>query len=923
MATYSVNNITIDNELHFSANFTDGYFLQVDAEGVTHWVAAAPNGTSGTSGAAGADGDRYHTTSNTSLTIASNGTASLITNDLYLDYSIAQSIIISHDINNHMHGSVVSYNQSTGELVFDLKSKTGSGTYTSWDINLDGAVGQAGTSGTSGVNGVNGTSGINGTSGTSGHNGTSGINGTSGSSGTSGVNGTSGSSGIDGTNGINGTDGTSGSSGSSGTSGLDGTSGSSGSSGSSGHNGTSGTDGFNGINGTSGTSGVSGTSGTSGSSGQSGTSGIDGTSGLDGTSGSSGLTGTNGTSGSGSFGFATYSISGAYTQNLASASIISLSLSNDVVYDYTSATTSTPYFFMVDAGTHSFKLGTVSSYKVPSTQTDIAYGATGINGLFKMSGIYDGINMNIDYIKDYQNSYTPGLDPDAEAFLTAAGITDPTITSAIDTLVIGLKADGVWSKMFIIYPLVGGDATKHSYNLKDPTTYQADFNGGWVHSANGILGNGTNTNANTTWIPSSGEISLNDWGFGYYSRVGGLGDSIDMGCLKTGGDQVRIDYYQRLQLAGIDSLFDPGHVSERITNAQSTTDNFIIITRTSSSSAKAYSNGSVLSTATAQSASDLPNVEMVFGDVNLTSPPTSLIPSENQYAFLFCSVGLTDAEAGDINTLVQAFQTTLGRQIVAPTNYLFDEAGAGGAYLAYSTRLLSSTYSGNCMEVRRSSDSATQNIGFVDGLLDTASLTTFLSGSTGSVVTWYDQTGSGRNAVSSIAEPIIAISGTIQTKNSIPSIYFSGNDTGQAFKFNNDTLAQPSTVFMLAQSDATTSDHFMDGPSRQLIGNVTNLCIYAGGGLVNTGIDVTTFNLMTAIFNGESSFIQTNDSTSASGNAGSAGLSVDHLIMSEYSGGGVSSTTYGFVSEFIVYPSDMTSNLTTVRTNINEYFTVY
>ena len=59
-----------------------------------------------------------------------------------------------------------------------------------------------------------------------------------------------------------------------------------------------------------------------------------------------------------------------------------------------------------------------------------------------------------------------GGDP-ADAFLKAAGITDATITSAVKTLVRGLQADGLWSKMKAIYPMVGGNATAHSYNLKD------------------------------------------------------------------------------------------------------------------------------------------------------------------------------------------------------------------------------------------------------------------------------------------------------------------------------------------------------------------------------------------------------------------------------------------------------------------------
>jgi len=45
-----------------------------------------------------------------------------------------------------------------------------------------------------------------------------------------------------------------------------------------------------------------------------------------------------------------------------------------------------------------------------------------------------------------------------------------------------------------------------------------------------------------------------------------------------------------------------------------------------------------------------------------------------------------------------------------------------GAQIAYSFRKLRSAYSGNCIEVRRSSDNTTQNIGFVANVLDEVSL---------------------------------------------------------------------------------------------------------------------------------------------------------------------------------------------------------
>lgn len=66
------------------------------------------------------------------------------------------------------------------------------------------------------------------------------------------------------------------------------------------------------------------------------------------------------------------------------------------------------------------------------------------------------------------------------------------------------------------------------------------------------------------------------------------------------------------------------------------------------------------------------------------------------------------------------------------------------AAVAYSVRKLSSSYSGDCMLVRRVSDGATQGIGFdSNGLIDVNALATFSGGSELTVKTWYDQAGGG------------------------------------------------------------------------------------------------------------------------------------------------------------------------------------
>ena len=101
------------------------------------------------------------------------------------------------------------------------------------------------------------------------------------------------------------------------------------------------------------------------------------------------------------------------------------------------------------------------------------------------------------------------------------------------------------------------------------------------------------------------------------------------------------------------------------------------------------------------------------------------------------------------------------------------------AEAAYSLRLLSSAYTGNAIEVRRSSDNTTQNIGFVNGNLDTVALKTFVGTGMGYVSTWYDQSGNGRNATQTSfgLQPRIVNIGVIDRTNGLPTVVVLGSQT--------------------------------------------------------------------------------------------------------------------------------------------------
>jgi len=85
------------------------------------------------------------------------------------------------------------------------------------------------------------------------------------------------------------------------------------------------------------------------------------------------------------------------------------------------------------------------------------------------------------------------------------------------------------------------------------------------------------------------------------------------------------------------------------------------------------------------------------------------------------------------------------------------------ASVAYSFRKLRSAYTGASCRVRRLSDNAEQDIGFVSNYLDTASLSSFVGASDGFITRWYDQSTNVIDAIQTAGsiQYQIVTSGTI------------------------------------------------------------------------------------------------------------------------------------------------------------------
>ena len=244
---------------------------------------------------------------------------------------------------------------------------------------------------------------------------------------------------------------------------------------------------------------------------------------------------------------------------------------------------------------------------------------------------------------------------DAQAFITAAGITDPTQKSAIITLVADLKTYGIWTKMKAIYPIVGGTASQHKYNLKDPrdldVAFRLTFASGWTHSTNGMLPNGTSAFADT-FLNTSTQLNVNSHSFGMYSRTNNTSGSQAIGSF----DNTPRFLQNNLSLGN----FVSGLVSSVISYTANPSTSLLMLTRTSSTLSKAFRAGVLLGQETVIMGT-LPSFNFYLGARNNAGPPA--LYSNHQCAFAFIGDGLTDTNVANLYTAVQAFQTTLSRQV--------------------------------------------------------------------------------------------------------------------------------------------------------------------------------------------------------------------------------------------------------------------
>jgi hypothetical protein len=242
------------------------------------------------------------------------------------------------------------------------------------------------------------------------------------------------------------------------------------------------------------------------------------------------------------------------------------------------------------------------------------------------------------------------------------------------------------------------------------------------------------------------------------------------------------------------------------------------------------------------------------------------------------------------------------------------------ASVAYSLRKLRTAYSGSAIRVRRSSDNAEQNIGFIGNNLDTASLLTFCGAGNGFVTTWYDQSTNGNNATQATAgrqAQIVSSSAVItDPNNNKTSTQWTGDNYLLTSSINTVQLFLHTMVFSRTGANANiglagTPIMFIWTTSNDLRSYLNSIAVHNNDASVNDFI----ISVLRDVSNEVKLFK----------NGGSTTNLVRTTINSPLTnwGNALSNFSTGYTQELIYWSSDLESSRNAIESEINNYYSVY
>jgi hypothetical protein len=232
-----------------------------------------------------------------------------------------------------------------------------------------------------------------------------------------------------------------------------------------------------------------------------------------------------------------------------------------------------------------------------------------------------------------------------------------TISAATVTLFTSLVSNGLYSKMVVMYPLLGGVANSAKLNAVNLGTYDITWNGGMSFTVTGATSNGTNGYGDTGFIYSGSNLSyFTNGSFGVYCNTSFDGNTR---CPMGSGPYGFFGGTGRVMIYGANNGFNMDYgVSDDYgrVNVPSTPKGLYICSSTGTSLNRVLVNGS---TAYSRTPVNKP-VNGVSGKMLLFKRDDGFYYNGTE-SFAFISSQLTPSEEATLSTIINTYQTSLGR----------------------------------------------------------------------------------------------------------------------------------------------------------------------------------------------------------------------------------------------------------------------
>lgn len=264
-----------------------------------------------------------------------------------------------------------------------------------------------------------------------------------------------------------------------------------------------------------------------------------------------------------------------------------------------------------------------------------------------------------------QGNAASSVDADAQAFfdrVTAAGGTlTETEKNGVNNLTLALKSAGIWTLMKAIYPMVGASAAACSQNLKS-SSFTGTFSAGWTYASTGITPNGTNAYMDTAFVPNA-NLTFNSASFSIYSRTN-VNPSANQswGCASNSND-LPLFGETLLPTKALYSYIYSYTVPDSIQSATNQIfQGLFSSSRTSAISAVSYKNSTSIASTTTNAQTTQPSSKFLLGAFR--NGLNNIIDYNTfEIAFAHIGDGLDATQIGNFYIAVQAFQTSLSRQV--------------------------------------------------------------------------------------------------------------------------------------------------------------------------------------------------------------------------------------------------------------------